>query len=136
MTTARPWIAALGGLAVAASLAGCSLVDVLGAGEKEHVFASYTEASATNEPAFAPPDFVPEDAANLRIRTVKNGPGTILSYESDTPPAGDCAAGAVDGAPLLDVGWWPETMPGEGTLCGPWTVFVKGEFTYAFDGGG
>jgi hypothetical protein len=135
MTTARLCTAALGSVLLAASLSGCTLIDVLAAGEKEQVFANYTEASATNEPAFAPPEFVPEDAANLRIRTVTDGAGTILSYESDTPPAGDCAAGEVDGSPMLDVGWWPETMPGEGTVCGTWTVFVKGEFTYAFDGG-
>jgi hypothetical protein len=136
MTIARRSLAIAAALVVI-PLAGCSVIDELAPSEREELFASYEEASSTSEPAFAPPDFVPSDAANLRIRTLTDGPGAILSYESDTLPAGDgCEEGPIDGTPLLDVGWWPSTLPDDGTICGQWTVFVRGELTYAFSSAG
>ena len=89
---------------------------------------------STSDRAFVPPSFVPEDATNLKIRIVTDGPGDIVRFESPTPIlSDDCVEGALSGAALLETTWWPATTPENGIVCDQgWQVFISDGVTYGW----
>ncbi|PRY67635.1 hypothetical protein B0I08_106242 [Glaciihabitans tibetensis] len=121
-------------LTLAAGLSGCALTDEFGSHQKERVFATAADVSSEADPAFVPPSFVPEDATDLKIRVITNGPGDILRYTSATAIDDEyCAPGTLVGSPLLESTWWPAEVPTEGIVCGSgWQVFDKDGNTYAW----
>jgi len=138
------------------TLSGCALVSEFTSHQKEQVFATWADAPAadpdssegtgrlpTNTPslrpstsdrAFVPPSFVPQDATNLKIRIVTDGPGDIVRFESPTPIlSDDCVEGTLSGAALLETTWWPASTPAAGIVCGDgWQVFISDGVTYGW----
>lgn len=85
---------------LAAVLGGCA---ILGPPEKELSFETYQDAPQRGDLAFVPSSFIPDDAEDLRIRVVVDGPGSVVSYRSARDPQGDgCQAGSFEDDPLLD----------------------------------
>jgi hypothetical protein len=138
------------------ALSGCSLLAEFTSHQKEQVFATWADAPradpdnaegtgrlptntpslrpSTSDRAFVPPSFVPQDATNLRIRIVTDGPGDIVRFESPTPIVSDsCVEGPLSGSALLETTWWPATTPQTGIVCDAgWQVFTKDGVTYGW----
>jgi len=117
------------------ALTGCGVMDGFVENEKEQSFGTWSDAAEDGDHAFAPPEFVPEDATDIRMRMVTDGDGALLRYSSATEPTDDeCVEGSLSGEPVIDSSWWPQTQPDEGVICGTWRVFEMDGATYAFTG--
>ncbi len=128
-STASIVAAPLVGVALVA-LTGCgSVLSSFGSHEQEQVYAT---ASAVDEPRFTLPHWVPEAAADVRIRVETDGPGALLRFASASLHG--CDTGRLDDAPPMDSSWFPLDPPAEGWLCGDWRVFERDGVVYGWTG--
>jgi hypothetical protein len=130
----RSALALAAGVTAAALLTGCSVVEEFGSHQKEQVFATWADAAQGDNAPFAAPLFVPEDATEVRMRGITNGPGKLLRWAGSSPVAAkSCEPGALTGAPLLESTWWPAQIPREGMVCSAgWQLFQKDGYTYGW----
>lgn len=120
--------------ALAAALlvvAGCAVVDEVVAHEKEQHFDAYADQPQDGDLAFVPPDWMPDDAVAIDVRSKTDGPGRVMRYTSSTAPSG-CTQGALHGDPMLRAGWLPSELPEQGSVCGMWRVGTIDDVTYAW----
>ena len=135
MAIARTPLAVAAAAVVVAGLTGCGMMNGFVENEKERSFSTWERAAEDGDHDFAPPEFVPEDATDIRMRMVTGGDGGLLRYSSATGPTDDeCVEGSLSGEPVIDSSWWPQTQPDEGVICGTWRVFEMDGATYAFTG--
>lgn len=97
------------------------------------------------DPTLPAPDWIPDDATDIRYTTDLEDDSSILTYRSASHFAnGGCDAAAQTStsgetsavaAPLEDT-WWPESVPASLFSCDAgWTAFVDGDVVYGFIGG-
>ncbi|WP_424216803.1 hypothetical protein ACN20G_32365 (plasmid) [Streptomyces sp. BI20] len=102
---------------------------------RESFFARAADARAAATPPSAPA-WVPEAAAEVRVRTRTDGPGTLLRFE--LPPGGrlpaSCERVGPAGAPTgVDAPWWPAGKAGSADReCAGWRVAVEGSTVWAW----
>jgi hypothetical protein len=122
------------GLVATSLVSGCSVIEEFGSHQKEQVFATWADAPQGEDAPFAPPSFVPEDATEVRMRVITNGPGELLRWAGATPvTAEQCNEGPLAGAPLLESTWWPAQLPNDGIVCAAgWQLFQKDGYTYGW----
>ena len=74
------------------------------------------------------PELVPADATDIRIGYNTIDEGAMLGFASEGGiTAHYCEAGQVEGTPVFEPGWWPESeLPDDGWVCGDWSVVEVG----------
>lgn len=113
---------------------GCSAfrpVTELAAPVRSSLYATVAEADGTL------PGWLPEDAAQIRIKASNSTPASIMTYSSPTLyPVELCTASAAPPEPpeLSDT-WWPQEIPAETVTCPDgWHAFAAGERVFAWTG--
>lgn len=122
------------GAATALLLSGCgAFQDVFQVGEREYTFATAAEANAS-EDAFRFQGFLPEDATDIRLVTQLDEDETVFRWTSPTAFSSEhCEEGEATIGPQIEADWLPQELPGEGHLCGTWTVVRDGDVQYAWN---
>jgi hypothetical protein len=83
------------------------------------------------------PDWVPEDAVQIRVKASNSSDAAIVTYVSPTHyPADRCPASeAAPLPPMLRDSWWPQKLPAETVTCPDgWYAFAAGNTVYAWTG--
>ncbi len=131
MTSSTDRIQLLAGATLALTLpvlAGCQALGV-----NEQYGAAYPDLAAMESSwdAVRIPALVPRDAQEIRIAYNTIDKGALLGFTSAGGLTADyCEAGSVEGEPAFEPDWWPtEELPGDGFVCGDWSVVeVEGEY--------
>lgn len=120
--------------AAALLLGGCgTLQDIVQVGEREFAFDTAAEATESPE-SFRFQGFLPEDATDIRLVTQLDEDETVFRWSSPTQFRSEhCEEGEATLGPRIDADWLPAALPGEGHLCGTWTVVRDGEVQYAWN---
>ncbi|MFJ3924762.1 hypothetical protein [Streptomyces sp. NPDC090022] len=110
--------------------------------EKERSFASAADAHGRGDGAFALPEWIPEDAKNVKVKVRTSGEGKLIRFTLGRTPleAPHCAARPKPvGAPELAAKWWPSDARHDGRAeCRDalqYQVVVKGRRVYAWTNG-
>jgi hypothetical protein len=123
-------------VASALALSGCAAlrpVTEIAAPVHNSIFPTVADADG------ALPDWIPEDAEQIRLKRSNSSDAAIATYVSATHyPADRCATSeAPPGAPELRDSWWPQTLPSETVTCPDgWYAFATGDTVYAWTGTG
>ncbi len=83
------------------------------------------------------PEWVPEDAVQIRLKKSNSSDAAIVTYVSPTHyPADRCEPSeAPPLPPKLKDSWWPQTLPAETVTCPDgWYAFATGDTVYAWTG--
>ena len=83
------------------------------------------------------PEWVPEDAVQIRMKSSNSSDAAIVTYVSPTHyPADVCTASeAPPLPPKLRDSWWPQQLPAETVTCPDgWFAFASGDTVYAWTG--
>ncbi len=83
------------------------------------------------------PEWVPEDAVQIRLKKSNSSDAAIVTYVSPTHyPADRCTASeAPPLPPKLRDSWWPQQLPDETVTCPDgWYAFATGDTVYAWTG--
>lgn len=122
---------AIAGLAVAAALSGCSLVDAITPPVKAAIYTTAAEAKASDAPVPVPA-WMPDDATMIRIKTNTKTGDTIMQFTAASQLIGGaCDATMAERLPPMQDTWWHQTLPTpENISCFEnWHIFVlNGEF--------
>lgn len=102
-------------------------------GKREFAFDTAAEATESPE-SFRFQGFLPEDATDIRLVTQLDEDETVFRWSSPTQFRSEhCEEGEATLGPRIDADWLPAALPGEGHLCGTWTVVRDGEVQYAWN---
>jgi hypothetical protein len=121
-------------LVSAFALSGCSAlkpVTEIAAPVHNSIFPTVADADG------ALPEWIPEDAAQIRLKKSNSSDAAIVTYVSATHfPADECPASeAPPLAPKLRDSWWPQQLPAETVTCPDgWYAFANGDTVYAWTG--
>lgn len=113
-------------------LTGCAAVrpvTELAAPVSSSLFATVADADGTL------PTWLPEDAANIRVKASNFSPASIMTYSSPALyPADLCTVSeAPPEPPRLTDTWWPQEIPPETVACPDgWHAFASGETVFAW----
>jgi len=134
MLRTRALLAAASALAAVGVLSGCAAVGPvrdLAAGLTDRSFADLSAAEG-NWSVSGVPEWIPEDAHEIRHRVTKRWESEILVYTSATAPTGDCAPAERTTRPAIDADWAPESLAGEVVVCDDWQIQQVGDHWHAW----
>lgn len=121
-------------VASALALSGCAAlrpVTEIAAPVHNSIFPTVADADG------ALPEWIPADAAQIRLKKSNSSDAAIVTYVSPTHfPADQCPASeAPPLAPKLRDSWWPQKLPAETVTCPDgWYAFATGDTVYAWTG--
>jgi len=116
------------------ALSGCSAlrpVTQLAAPVDSAIFPTVSDAAG------ALPEWVPEDAVQIRMKSSNSSDAAILTYTSPVHYPDDVcpASEAPPLEPKLRDSWWPQELPAETVTCPDgWYAFAAGDTVYAWTG--
>ena len=120
-TSATTATAAMVGAALLLGLTACANIDNLLHQRHEESFPDYDTAAA-DWVGVDLPEWIPEDATELRSIASDDQTVSVVRVTSDSPLAGDCLPAERRGIPAFDVPWstddWADTV----SLCGDYEV--------------
>ncbi len=125
----RPFrvIVAAAASVLALALTGCAGANPFASNAEETRYPGYAEAAADE----ATPDWIPEDAVNVWVRS--DDGDVILRFESGSPIGDEtCTDGPLEGEPDIESSWFPFERPADGKTCGEWRIFGQNNVYYAW----
>lgn len=103
------------------ALAGCAQISDLLTHRHEESFATY-QTAARDWVGVDIPQWIPDDATDLRNRATTDETVAIIRVVTDSPLAGECATADRRGLPALDPEWSTDRWPAQVQRCGDYEV--------------
>jgi len=115
----------------AAALTGCSAIDNALHQVTDASFADYSEAKEGWPGEF--PDWLPEDATDIQLRTTNDGKVAMLAADTKGTPIGDCEDTERHQLAVWETDWTPEDiMPDRVIACGDWETTPTDDGIFAW----